>query len=180
MWCEKDALAGVLLEETVPYDVPLMVARGFASESYLFNAAQTIAEAERPTHIYYFGDHDPSGHKIEEDIEKRLRGFALGAEIHFERIAVTEDQIAEMNLPTRPTKRKGNTHAKGFQGDSVDLDAISPLDLRRLVRDCIERHIPPGYMDSLRAAEQSERELFSRIVGPRGIPMIKQGARRGG
>ena len=25
IWCEKDALAGVLVEETTPYDVPLMV-----------------------------------------------------------------------------------------------------------------------------------------------------------
>ena len=31
VWCEKDALAGVLIEETVPYDVPLMVAKGYAS-----------------------------------------------------------------------------------------------------------------------------------------------------
>ena len=30
VWCEKDALAGVLLEETEVYDVPLMVARGYA------------------------------------------------------------------------------------------------------------------------------------------------------
>jgi hypothetical protein len=27
VWCEKDALAGVLMEETEPYDVPLMTAR---------------------------------------------------------------------------------------------------------------------------------------------------------
>ena len=33
VWCEKDALAGVLLEETKTYDVPLMVARGYASRS---------------------------------------------------------------------------------------------------------------------------------------------------
>jgi hypothetical protein len=70
-----------------------------------------------------------------------------------------------MHIPTRPTKREGNTHAKGFQGESVDFDAIPPLDLRRPVREWIERHIPPGYMVSLRAAEQSERELFDRIVG---------------
>jgi hypothetical protein len=27
IWCEKDALAGVIIEETDPYDVPLMVSR---------------------------------------------------------------------------------------------------------------------------------------------------------
>jgi hypothetical protein len=35
IWVEKDALAGVIMEETNPYDVPLMVARGCSSETYL-------------------------------------------------------------------------------------------------------------------------------------------------
>jgi hypothetical protein len=162
-WCEKDALAGVMMEETDPYDVPLMVARGFSSESYLHSAAEQIVAARRPAYIYHFGDHDPSGVKAAADIERKLRGFAPGAEIHFERVAVTEQQIVDMSLPTRPTKREGNAHAKGFEGNSVDLDAIPPMELRRLVRECIERHIPPGYMESLEVAEQSEREILTLI-----------------
>jgi hypothetical protein len=31
VWCEKDALAGVLMEETEVYDVPIMTARGYSS-----------------------------------------------------------------------------------------------------------------------------------------------------
>src|SRR4051812_6135555 len=42
VWCEKDALAGVLLEETAVYDVPLMVSRGFSSDTYLQSAAEAI------------------------------------------------------------------------------------------------------------------------------------------
>jgi hypothetical protein len=61
VWCEKDALAGVLYAVTADYDVPLMVSRGFASASFLFEAAEAIKEAARPAFIYYFGDHDPSG-----------------------------------------------------------------------------------------------------------------------
>jgi hypothetical protein len=34
VWCEKDALAGVIFPVTAKYDVPLMVARGFASETF--------------------------------------------------------------------------------------------------------------------------------------------------
>jgi hypothetical protein len=33
VWCEKDALAGVLMPVTREYDVPLMVARGYSSET---------------------------------------------------------------------------------------------------------------------------------------------------
>ena len=34
IWCEKDALAGVIVPITRKYDVPVMVARGFASETF--------------------------------------------------------------------------------------------------------------------------------------------------
>ncbi len=39
VWIEKDTLAGVLYQETERWDVPLMVCRGFASETYLHDAA---------------------------------------------------------------------------------------------------------------------------------------------
>src|SRR5712691_12481787 len=39
IWLEKDALAGVLYEETETWDVPLMVTKGYPSVSYLHEAA---------------------------------------------------------------------------------------------------------------------------------------------
>jgi hypothetical protein len=162
VWCEKDALAGVIREETYPYDVPLMVARGFSSVTYLYNASQNIAEQAKPAYIYHFGDHDPSGRWAARKIEEKLREFAPEADIHFETAAVTPAQIKRWNLPTRPTKRKGNTHAKGFKGDSVELDAIPAAWLRKIVRDRIERHIDQRRLEVLRRAEESERELFNR------------------
>ena len=42
VWLEKDALAGVVLPVTSVYDVPLMVARGHASLSFLHSAADKI------------------------------------------------------------------------------------------------------------------------------------------
>ena len=161
VWCEKEALAGVLLEETAVYDVPLMVARGFASESYLHSAAEQITAIQKPAYIFQFGDHDPSGVWIARTIESGLRRMAPDAEIHFERIAVTLEQITSMNLPTRPTKRDGNTHARNFTGDSVELDAIPSLELRRLCREVIERHVDKDQLEKLRIAETSEREALT-------------------
>jgi hypothetical protein len=66
-------------------------------------------------------------------------------------------------LPAGPTKRTGNPHATGFEGDSVELDALPPV-LRDLVRKVIEQHISPARTCMLRAAEESERELL-RIWG---------------
>jgi hypothetical protein len=106
VWLEKDALAGVLVEETTVYDVPLMVARGYSSLSFLHSAGEAIKAKGKPAYIYHFGDHDPSGVDAARNIEANLRRFAPDIEIHFERVAVTPAQIAEWNLPTRPTKMK--------------------------------------------------------------------------
>src|SRR5262249_36535169 len=48
VWCEKDALAGVILEETKVYDVPLMVARGYSSLTFLHSAAKAIEARGKP------------------------------------------------------------------------------------------------------------------------------------
>ena len=89
--------------------------------------------------------------------ERKLREFAPGVPIHFTKLAVTERQIIEWNLPTRPTKTS-DSRAKRWKGDSVELDAISPNLLRQLVRDAIERHVTPERLAVIEAAEASERE----------------------
>jgi hypothetical protein len=154
--------AGVIIEETDPYDVPLMVSRGFSSDTYLQSAAAKIEAVNKPAFIYQFGDHDPSGVWIAKKIEEGLHYHAPSAEIHFERVAVTPEQISCWSLPTRPTKRDGNTHAREFSGDSVELDAIPARQLRALVRECIEQHTDNQQLANLRTAEESERALLDR------------------
>src|SRR6478609_2238384 len=133
IWLEKDALAGVVHPVTDKYDVPLMVARGYASLSFLYGAADYIKDLEVPTYIYHLGDFDPSGVNAAEKIEETLRALAPDAEIHFKRIAVTPTQIRNWELPTRPTKST-DTRSKGFDAVSVELDAIEPDKLRRIVK----------------------------------------------
>src|SRR5262245_43731326 len=160
IWIEKDALAGVVYPVTSMYDVPLMVARGYASLSFLYSAAEAITDLTVPTYIYHLGDFDPSGVNAGEKIEETLREMAPDAEIYFERIAVTPEQINEWNLPTRPTKAT-DTRAKNFGSISVELDAIEPNALRGLVQTTIEQHLPQEQFEVLKAAEEFEREIYS-------------------
>jgi hypothetical protein len=170
IWCEKDALSGILWNVTSDYDVPLMVSRGMPSLTFLHGTACAIARAdqqEKRAYIYLFGDWDPSGVLIPQTIERRLhqmcQKFDCAPPI-IERVALTEDHIAEHNLPTRPTKRKGNMHAKDFEGDSVELDALPSRVLRDMVREVIERHISPRALEVLRAAEESERDVIRNLT----------------
>jgi hypothetical protein len=164
IWLEKDALAGVIYPTTGMFGVPLMVARGYASLSFLYSAAEYINDLIVPAYIYHFGDFDPSGVNAGEKIEETLREMAPDADITFERIAVTEEQIADWDLPTRPTK-KSDTRSKAFGDISIELDAIEPNQLRAIVQDAIEQHLPTDQFEILKAAEQSEREIIARLVG---------------
>jgi hypothetical protein len=81
IWLEKDALAGVVYPVTSMYDVPLMVARGYASLSFLHSAAEYINDLTVPAYIYHLGDYDPSGVNAAGKIEETLRELAPDADI---------------------------------------------------------------------------------------------------
>ena len=62
-----------------------------------------------------------------------------------------------------PTK-KSDARSKNFKGESVEVDAIEPEQLRELVRDCIERHVNPVTLAQTQRIEESERETLARVV----------------
>jgi hypothetical protein len=170
IWSEKEALSGIIWDVASDYDVPVVVSKGTPSLTQLFGSFQNIyraAHAGKLSYIYQFGDHDPSGCLIPKVISSRLNEFCKKhrcAEPIVERIALTEQQIREHRLPSRPTKREGNAHAKGFKGRSTELDALPPAVLRDLVRDCIQRHINADAVAVLREAEDSERTLIEKFA----------------
>jgi hypothetical protein len=67
-------------------------------------------------------------------------------------------------LPTRPTKPSDSRAKAWMGGESVELDAIKPDDLRQMVRDVIESHIDQRQLDILREAEESERDHLIRMA----------------
>jgi hypothetical protein len=160
IWIEKDALAGVVIDITAEYDVPLMVARGYSSITFLKSAADNIVAQDKPAYIYHLGDWDPGGQNAADKIEETLRELAPESEIYFEKLAVTPEQIEGWSLPTRPTKTSDSRSVNWTGGDSVELDAIHPDQLRDLVSEVIEQHIDEQKLAALRVAEESERELL--------------------
>jgi hypothetical protein len=163
VWLEKDALAGVLIEVTRAWDVPLMVTRGFASLSFLYEAADAIQAQGKPAFLYYFGDHDPSGVDIPRTVEQRIKEFAPDVDITFERVAVNAHQIELWGLPTRPTKAT-DSRSKNFDGESVEVDAIEPATLRRLATTSIIQHIDGDAYDRLKEVEAAERSTLLEIA----------------
>jgi len=163
VWTEKDAISSILYPVTSKWDVPLMTARGYASQSFLYSVAEDLKVIGKPAFLYYFGDHDPSGKDARRYVEETIRELAPGIDVTFELIAVTPEQIDEFDLPTRPTKAS-DSRAKKFKGESVEVDAIPPSTLRELVEACIEQHVDRTTLEHTKRIEQCERDTLRGIM----------------
>jgi hypothetical protein len=161
IWVEKDALTGVLSPVTEEFDVPLYVCRGYSSSTFLYEAAEEIKRIGKPAYVYYFGDLDPSGVDAAEHVRDGL--IKHGAQVHFTRAAVTEEQVKKLNLPTRETKPADPRSSRWGNKPSAELDALPAPILRALVRECIERHIDPDLLAMALLIEKRERETLAQI-----------------
>ena len=139
-----------------------MVSRGFSSETFAFEAAQSYVADGRPVHVYHLGDFDRSGVAAAEDLRRKLTTFAAEAEVqvHFTRLAVSEGQIKAWSLPTRAPKRESTADRRWPYDYACELDAIEPDRLRSIVRDAIRRHMSDDHLKVALVAEESERQLL--------------------
>jgi hypothetical protein len=131
-WVESRSIASVIRDDCDELGVSLYPAGGFSSLTLPYEAAQEIADKVRDTgktiEIVYVGDYDPAGVLIDVDIEGKIRGHLDNAGIDnpvsFHRIAITPEQIAEHDLPTKPRK----------EGDKRASTSSAPSKPRRCRR----------------------------------------------
>jgi hypothetical protein len=172
VWLEKDALADVITDVTSKWDVPLMVSRGLSSVTFLHSAAMTAHDAYRlagvSTFVYTLYDHDAGGERASKQIERDLPGHAPDVPIYVERLAVNEEQIEQWNLPTRPPTKEDPQATKWGNRPAVELDAIDPARLTRLVEEAIERHVDRRAWNVQQAVEREERAGLLALTDGRG------------
>ncbi len=139
---EKDALYEVFRQVTDAEGVDLVPLRGYSSVTLLKDLADRMVEVPeyvKRVEVLYFGDFDPTGENIEQVLARKLEEY--GAEADFNRVAITQAQIDEYNIPTAPAKTT-DTRYSGFVERhgvawQVELDAIEPRTLQNLIREVI-------------------------------------------
>jgi hypothetical protein len=85
-------------------------------------------------------------------------------------LAVTEQQIHHLSLPTHEPKRNTSADKKWPLDFACELDTIPPDYMRALVQAAIERHLPADRFKILKAAEASERTIIRQLVDGLGAP----------
>jgi len=131
IWTEKDALTGSLEPVTNQFGVTMRVGRGFVSVTRANEIAQRFARLNKQgkdIHVFYLGDHDPSGRCIEEEIRARVHRYGSGP-FKMRRIAIHPGDIKKFHLP--PLRIKvADSRAVAFytkHGERcVEVDALPP------------------------------------------------------
>lgn len=173
IWLEKDALAGVVFDVTCDYCVPLRVQKGYASLSALYKAARDIVTRMKRginTQVYYLRDLDPSGadaaRAAEVTVNEMIVGMVgEGAYLpNFQILGVTPEQVKKWKLPTRPNNDADSRSGSFEHATSVELDAIPPKRLRKLVADTINAHMPESAHLAHEAEVESTREYLRSLA----------------
>jgi len=155
--------------------------------------------------ILHVGDFDPSGVDIFRDVEETLRVYstailvgrsvdhirkyvdvqgereshsieAITDWLDFERLALTQDQVDQYSLPTRPPKASDVRTAKFTGSGAVEVEALPVDALLGIVEQAIVEWIDPAELEVAKLAETSEREIAKRIAGTSIVKLLEASA----
>lgn len=179
-WCEKDAVVGSIQPVTDDLGVTVRVGRGFNSATRVHEIARLFAAIKKPIRVFYLGDHDPSGRCIEVELFTRATRHGSG-EFEMKRLAIHAADITKFNLPPLWVK-DSDSRAKMFKAEHgsecVELDALPPDELRRRVREAIERLLDVEAWNRALTVEKVERESIASIVArmrpPQSLPAANE------
>lgn len=163
VWIEKDALLGVIEQPCERNQVPYFSCRGYTSASEVWGAAmrmQTYINNNQQGIIIHLGDHDPSGVDMSRDIWDRINN-TFRVNVKVERIALTMEQVEEINPPPNPAKTTDSRSAKyiaEFGNESWELDALEPSYLDRIIQETINKYRDADAWGKATAREEKERD----------------------
>lgn len=165
--CEKDTLRAQVTGWLKRPGVPVLVVRGFGSQSYAQVVRERAARDPRPAVLLYLGDFDASGADIERDWVARTACWT-----RVERVLLTHDQVLEHELPAAAGKA-GDPRWPAFAsryeldtGEPVqwEVEALDPVELQRLVLAAVAPYIDNVVLAARIAEEARQRESLRAFV----------------
>ncbi|GAI90028.1 unnamed protein product [marine sediment metagenome] len=167
IWLEKDALFTPITEIASRYRVKVYAARGYSSFTAVYEAAQDIQRLMIPVKVLQLTDFDPSGEDMVRDLQDRLTRYGSLILLELNKIALTSDQVSRLGLPPMPAKKSDPRYekfAQSFGDQVVELDALPPDDLERIVSTAIEELIDrDAWNTEIEKAKQEREEAQRRI-----------------
>lgn len=150
LWTEKDALVSQFKAVAEKYTVPVVVCKGYQSTTFkndFRDRAEAYAAAGRRPVISYWGDFDPTGLHIPQDIERVMKDVfnVLGFQVI--RSGLLLEDIRKYRLPNnlnavKDKDPRAKAYREKYGNIAVELDALSPpvltANIERSIRDIID------------------------------------------
>lgn len=162
---EKDTLRVQMTRWLDRYGVPVLVVRGYTSQTYANRVAARVISDTRPAVLFYVGDLDASGEDIERDWIARTRCWSK-----VRRLAVTTEQAADLPPATgKAGDPRWPAFAERHQLDPAEpvqyeVEAIAPGTLRTLVLDAVDQVTDLDQLARVLAQEATERQRLQRFL----------------
>lgn len=170
IWVEKRALISQIWPICNEYGVRLFPCGGYASISFIYEAAEEWEDLDKPIYVYHLSDLDADGAYSSVTLERELRSHTAHP-IHFRRLALDFDQVYRYSLrdalrPQKPTSKRYKWWCEtyGRQSMACELDALHPDTLRTLVRDAIESHLDRDELENVKRIEAAERRSLAMMT----------------
>jgi len=113
-----------------------------------------------PVRVLYLGDLDLSGGHIEENTRRVLEGYA---KLEWKRIAITETQACDRNLPEVEKKDSRFKPARTFP--AVETEALKQTEIQRILRRELDEILPQPF-EEVRGHEVAQRVLVREALMP--------------
>jgi hypothetical protein len=167
---EKVSLGPVLRPIAKDVHGELLLSTGEVSEAAVYGIVKRAAEDGRPLVILYFVDFDPAGWQMPISVARKVQAHKYREfptlDVRVIRVALTVEQVIELNLPDSPLKPGEKRASKWFKKwgrEQVEIDALAALQpevLNKIARDAVARYFDPTYKERFnKAMEMPEEHL---------------------
>ncbi len=165
IWLEKDALFTPVSSIAERYRIKTYAARGYSSFTAVYEAAQLI-NGWKSVKVLQLTDFDPSGEDMVRDLQTRLQRYGA-VDFEIEKIALTHEQVSNLGLPPMPAKTSDPRYdrfAASYGDNAVELDALPPDELERIVKGAITSLIDQEAWNAEIEKGKEERETIRRQI----------------
>ncbi len=141
--CEKNTIDGIITPIAMDYCIPITSGRGYCSLPPRHAIAQRYRNSGKTKLILLIvSDFDPDGEEIAQSLARSIRDDFCVDEIHPIKVALTADQVGELDLPVSSKAKPGSSQYHKFIGrhgeDVYELESLKPRQLQQILRDAID------------------------------------------
>lgn len=173
VWLESETLVRTVELVTEKYGVPLMVMRGYISDTMISEAIDRrfLDNVKKKCFILHIGDLDPSGIDMTRDLKKRfdIIGKSIISLVHFvdiDRVGLSYPQLQKYNKvsyssPFKIADPRSKTYP--YKPNCWELDCLDQTELMEIVEEGIRKHIDDKIWKRDKVHYQTEKTKLNQI-----------------